>query len=208
MTATLGEATQTFARAGIDIMSEMEAPASPAALRVLGPPPFEMELTQLLSNHDLPTEIISHEPALFTHVGELAEVDQLPVAERVTLEPQEPLPSIEGKLFEGFWRPTELGFAAMSSLSAWGELAAHRVGITDEQAMARLQKATVAVRSLSLRNLHLPEREAQEPLDAEGARLVMRALRYEEAHALSIADEPRARTVEAAQNWIVSRVVL
>jgi len=208
MTATLSEATQTFACAGFDIVSEMDAPASPAALDVLGPPAPDLGWTQLLAPHDLPTEIISHELALFTHVGELAEEDQLPVAGRETLEPKEPLPSIEGKLFEEFWRPTELGFAAMSSLSIWGERAAHKLGTTRKHAEVRLQKATEAVRLLSSRNLHLSEPEIPQTLDAEDARLVMRALKYEEAHAQSNADEPRAQTVAVAQDWIISKVVL
>ncbi len=200
------EATLTFARANYDVMREMalqvEGPAVVSG-RVIDFVPPVMDDTCL-------TQVIAHEPPLLTHVGELPPEEQEPVTPFIELQAEttkEGLPLIGDDTFEGL-RPTELGFAAMASLTAWGKAATRGLGTTTKHRADRLNKATEAVRTLSLRILHLGEPESAESLDAPNARVVLRALNREAVHARKVGDGPRAFTAETASQWIISKAVL
>lgn len=151
------------------------------------------------------------EPTLFTHQNPMPQEETTRVAtpdgHPVELQP---LPQISDKPVDDFWRGSELGFATLWGLGGWGKTAAQQLFEDPRTADTVVTAAERTARSLSSSNLEIPSCVEPDKLGftADMGRVTIRALRMGYEAAKVISDRATARTMLAAQRWVVQNVVL
>lgn len=153
------------------------------------------------------------EPTLFIHPDPLPPEVSTRVATpdgRIVEGTDHPLPPISEKPVDDFWRTSELGFATLWGLGGWGRTAAMQMFEDPLEVDAVVTAAERTARSLSSSNLGIESCVEDDKLqfDPDMGRVALRALRMGYDAAKVTADRATARTMLAAQRWVVRNVVL